>query len=955
MKPFLLLIFTGVLLFVVSNKSFAQLQVTNSNNAIALAQKIAGEGVIVSNATLTGGSASKGFFINRGGTQINLDSGIVLTSGRAETSGALNGINITSFQPASSVLANNTAGTPGDADLALALGVPTTSTRDACVLEFDFIPVGDTIKFNYVFSSEEYNPSFVCSFNDAFAFFISGPGITGLKNIALVPGTTTPVSIFNVNNVKNPPTILCPNNPQYYIDNRSNTFFSHDGHTTVLTAVSEVQPCQTYHLKMVVVDLIDSQYDTGVFLEAGSLRSDPLKIEGHNPLNEFNLPYLAEGCVPGSIHVVRNRKKPYPQILTLTYAGTAINGVDVTLLPPTATILANDSVVIIPITAIADLIPEGNEKLKIYIGNNCASIYSDSIEIEIRDIDLLAITPADSMRICRNASVQLDAPPGYLTYTWTNGGTLSINNINNPVATPTGASTNYICTATIGNCTARDSVLLNWKTVSLVSKTDILCKNGTNGAISINGTGWGTGINYAINNGAFQAGNTFPGLTAGTYWLKIKDDSGCTDSIQVTLVQSFPDIAITANPVAATCSITPDGTISVAAAGGNGLYTYSSNGTSYQNNNVLTVAEGSYTVYVKDGNGCSERITAVVVPKINSVVVDAEPDTDICEGTSYKITAISNVTDISWSPTIALANTTTLTPTASPVDTTKYYVTATFGTCTRTDSVIINVWPAPIPDAGDDLPICYGITAQLHGAGGLQFQWTADASFVSPTDISSPTVKPAITTTYYLNVKDVHGCVSLQKDDVTIHVTPSVKIFAGNDTIIAINQPLKLNAVDVNRSGVDHWEWSSVTTVSNLDNPMSQSPVATFSSPVAIAPYEYVYTITGRTPVGCEGFDEIKIKVYKGPDIYVPTGFTPNSDGKNDLLIPVPVGIKDLKFFRVFNRWGQLIFQTQNPSRGWDGRINGVTQPTGVFIWTAEGIDYTGKLISVRGTSTLVR
>jgi gliding motility-associated-like protein len=952
MKPFLRLIFFALPAFCTGSFCWGQLQVTNSNSALALAQKIAGEGVTISNVTLTGGPNAKGFFVNQGNTNIGIDSGVVLTTGRAASTPSLPGINGNGTTPAWLALADNMLSLPGDINLANALGLPVSNTKDACILEFDFVPIGDTIRFNYVFSSEEYTPEFVCEFNDAFAFFISGPGITGLKNIALIPGTNIPVSIFNVNNVQDPPDALCPNNIQYYIDNTSNVYFTHDGHTTVLTAISEVQPCQTYHLKLVIVDVDDNQYDSAVFLEAGSLRSEPLRIDGHTPINDLNLPYLAEGCVPGAIHVIRSRKKPYAQTINLVYGGSATNGVDVALLPATATIPANDSVVVIPIVALADFVPEGIEVLKIYIRISCATVFSDSINIELRDVDLLSITPEDSVRICRNSSVQFTAVDGYLNYAWTNGSSLSNNNISNPIATPGSAVTNYICTATIGNCIARDSVLVKWKTISLVSKTDVLCKNGTTGAITIAGTGWQAAVSYAINNGAYQAGNTFTGLPVGTHWVKMKDASGCVDSIPVTLIQSSPDIVISTNSVPATCSVTPDGTIEVIASGGNGHYTFSTTGTTWQNNNILTVAEGTYTVYVKDDNGCTETKSPIVVPKINTVTVDAEPDTFMCEGTSYTITATSNAGNINWMPTTALTNTTTLTPTANPTNPTKYYVTATFGTCNRTDSVMLNVWAAPRANAGPDIPICYGITAQLNGSGGTEYQWTSAPTFVSATNISNPIVKPPVTTTYYLHVKDIHGCNSLQQDDVTVKVTPSVKMFAGRDTIVAINQPLQLNAIELNNSGVNKWDWAAT---SFLNNPFIANPVAVFTSPVTLAPYEYIYTITGTTPEGCQGSDSIKIKVYKGPQIYVPTGFTPNGDGKNDFLIPLPVGLRELTFFRVFNRWGQMIFHTQNPSKGWDGRIMGVDQPTSVYIWMAEGIDYTGKIVSRKGTSTLIR
>ncbi len=95
--------------------------------------------------------------------------------------------------------------------------------------------------------------------------------------------------------------------------------------------------------------------------------------------------------------------------------------------------------------------------------------------------------------------------------------------------------------------------------------------------------------------------------------------------------------------------------------------------------------------------------------------------------------------------------------------------------------------------------------------------------------------------------------------------------------------------------------------------------------------------------------------MYKGPDIYVPSGFTPNNDGLNDVLRPVPVGIQDFKFFRVFNRWGQMVFSTQDPKRGWDGRINGTQQGTSTYAWVAEGIDYKGNLVIRKGVVTIIR
>lgn len=945
----------GIALLFLNARLDAQLQITTSVDATLLAQKIAGEGVTVSNATIVGGSVSSGFFRNIGGTNISIDSGVVLSSGRVLTDGfASTGMNGNGTTQAFQVDADNTVNLPGDADLANAIGVPLALGRDACVLEFDFVPVGDTIRFNYVFSSEEYTPDFVCDFNDAFAFFISGPGITGLKNIALVPGTTTPVSIFNVNNVTDPFDPLCPNNPQYYVDNRTNTFFTHDGHTVTLTAVSEVQPCERYHLKLVIMDVGDGFFDSGVFLEAGSLRSDPVHIDNQNPLNDFNLPYLAEGCTPGAINIHRDAKKPYPQSVTLSFGGTAINGVDVQTIPTTVTIPAGDSVVTVPIVTIADMIPEGHEVLKIFvaIGNTCSGIQSDSILVELRDVDMLAINPPDSTKLCRNGSIMLEAVTGYTDYTWTNGASLSSSTIHNPIASPASGSTNYICTATIGDCIARDSVLVTLKTMELVDKGNVQCNSGLNGYITVSGTGWEGNVTYAVNNEPFQASNTISGLGAGTYWVKMKDESGCIDSIQVELIQENSDVTLTYTTTPSTCSITPDGRIEVTPAGGSGNFTFSSDGVNYQSSNVLVVPEGSYTIYVKDENGCIATESPVVVGKVNTLELEAGADDFMCEGTSYTMAATSNAPTISWAPTSSLTNANTLTPTARPATTTKYYVTAMDGTCSKVDSLIINVWEAPIPDAGADVEICYGITAQLAGAGGTGYSWVPDPSFTTTTEVRDPIVKPDETTSYFLHVIDDKGCKSLVPDEMVVSVTPAVEVFAGNDTLVAIGQPLQLGATERNNSGVSNWEWSPGNYLSDAN---ISNPIATFPSPINVPPYEYTYRVTGTTSIGCQGWDEIKIKVYQGPEIYVPSAFTPNGDGKNDVLYPVPVGLKQLTYFRVFNRWGEEVFFTQDASRGWDGMIGGKGQSNSVYVWVAEGIDFMGNKITRKGMVTLVR
>jgi gliding motility-associated-like protein len=116
-----------------------------------------------------------------------------------------------------------------------------------------------------------------------------------------------------------------------------------------------------------------------------------------------------------------------------------------------------------------------------------------------------------------------------------------------------------------------------------------------------------------------------------------------------------------------------------------------------------------------------------------------------------------------------------------------------------------------------------------------------------------------------------------------------------------------------------------------------------------------LYKITARTANGCEGTDQVLVKVYKGPEIYVPNAFSPNNDSKNDVLRAIPIGMKEFHYFRIYNRWDQPIFYTSDPAVGWNGKIDAREQSTGTFVWIAEAVDYKGNIVQRKGTVTIVR
>jgi gliding motility-associated-like protein len=943
------LILFSIIFFYTSLK--AQLIITPQSNGLALAQKLVGQGVTISNVTFSADSRSTGFFNNISGANIGLDSGIVLTNGRVKSivgdfgldgNGIMMAYTGGTMPSATGAFADLDLLRLGDADLDNLVLDP---TQDATILEFDFIPTGDSIKFRYVFSSEEY-PEFPCTgVNDVFAFFIQGPGYPIKTNIALVPGTSSPVTIDNINNI-----VGCGIYPQFYISNQPNTRFTHNGYTSVFTAKAVVQPCQTYHLKLAIADVGDGFYDSGVFLEAGSLSSISTTITNITPTDALGNNYLAEGCVLGKVRIKRQIATALPLIVNLQYAGTAVNGIDFQLLPSTVTIPANQTEVDLDISALQDNINEGVENLVISIVSTCGSGFpSSTVTIQIRDYDRLLLSPGrapDTAFICRNTSQLLTATTGYTTYTWANNPTLNNLNIRTPLATPVNNISKYICTAKLGLCVAKDSINLKWKDVSILSKNNIACANGNTGQIKIEAgpsAEWIRPLQFSINGSPFQSDSTFNNLMQGIYTIRITDASGCLDSISTSLVDLFSPVSFTTQKMQPTCLLGATGTFTVNAQGGKLPYTFSIDGGAYQSSNILSAIIGVHTISVKDANGCI-KLGLDSLNLNNTVTLSTFTPNAICEGLNTTLSIQSNAINFAWTPTNTLSNPNIINPIANPIITTKYYVKAIIGICFKLDSITVNVNPAPIANAGTSETICFNTNTQLNGSGGAIYSWSPSRYLSNPNIQNPQVIQAKVNTKYSLLVTDLNGCNSLNPSSVVISITPKVRIFAGNDTLVAINQPVQLRVVELSNAGVIKYEWTNPYKL-NFSN---------IYNPIATIDKDYEYYVTGKTINNCEGSDSIKLKAYNGPEIYVPNTFSPNGDYKNDQLKPICIGIKSLHYFKIFNRFGELIFETSTINKGWDGLFKGKLQDIATFVWIAEAEDYFGRLIQRKGTSILI-
>ena len=453
---------------------------------------------------------------------------------------------------------------------------------------------------------------------------------------------------------------------------------------------------------------------------------------------------------------------------------------------------------------------------------------------------------------------------------------------------------------------------------------------------------------FALNNEPYQADSVFKDLASENYMVHIKDVSGCIKDSSLTIQQP--------NPVSGSLIITPatncltsDGQINVKANGGTTPFMYSiDKGATFQASNVFIAPAGVFEIIIEDSYSCKATISDTLPAADGTIIVDLGPDKTICVGSSTTLSVTSNrpVNTYNWTPSISLNNSTVATPVATPSDTTTYYVTASSAVCKGIDSIRVNVLHKPVANAGKDTTICNNTYAILNGSvsnfsGSVNYLWMPSSDVQTP-NASSTIVYPKTTrpTIYRLQITDNYGCNFKVFDDVTVTMHGPVPAFAGNDTIAAMGVPQQLFG-----SGGTNYIWAPAHFV---DNPFAQNPVALLQTDTR-------FYLTVRDALGCIGTSSVFIKLYKGPAFYIPNAFTPNGDGLNDVFRAIAPGIRQTIYFRIYDRWGKLMFDTQNILKGWDGKYGGTPQPTAVYVWIIKGVDITGKAIEQKGTVTLIR
>ncbi|MCX7649067.1 MAG: choice-of-anchor L domain-containing protein [Flavobacteriales bacterium] len=715
----------------------AQITATQTTPNNAVFNVLLGSGVNAFGVTSLGSAPiSIGTFSN-GSAAIGMNSGVYLSTANINQAGvSLSG-------PAASNFFSENLNAPGDADLQ---AIVNNTTFDAAILQFYFIPAGDSIKFRYVFASEEYNEFVNTGFNDVFAFFLSGPNPQGGNynntNIALIPGTSTPVSINNVNNGNANGCAFGPcNNCQYYVDNCNAQNFAFDGRTVVLTARAAVIPCDTYLIKLAVADVGDGVFDSMVFLEANSFGSGAVNVSAtYNYSNASGDSILYEGCSDVTLTFIKLGGMSSGDTASVVIGGTATNGVDYTVNggPMSNQIIfpAGVDSVQLTLTPMADSdFGEGDETVifQIYNITPCGDTIISEVFFYITNVTPISVNAGVDVQVCPGVTFPLFAnisggvPP--YTVTWAGPG----------------------------------------------------------------GPGNGNPFPITVDN-----------TTAGTYTLTVQD--GCalfppaTDDITITI--GPPQFALSFQVDSVSCFNNSDGAINLTVTGQVPPFTFqwSNNATG---EDLTNLSAGTYTVTVTDSVGC--QITETVTVHQPQNLSFPFQDQILCPYVSYPLNPNPDPSvTYSWSPTSIFPNPNAPNPvvnipnpTGSNINVT---VTVQFtkpGFCGDT-SFVLTVLPVPLVQVGvfgpDTAAICEGSSIILQNDTVQPPGYPSITGYTWNTGATTPSITVSEEGQYVLSVATTNNCIA--RDSVFVNVMKPIQPVLGGPYFICGNQTVQISVPD---------------------------------------------------------------------------------------------------------------------------------------------------------------
>jgi len=920
-----------------------------------------GSCVEAENITFSGAPAAFGSFTN--GNLIGFESGIILSTGNAaDAPGPDNGIATTSHN------------TPGDPDLTALSGV---ITNDAAIIEFDFISPNDFVSFEYVFASEEYD-GFTCSgFVDSFGFFITGPGFAPNTNVALIPGTNTPVAINSVNQGfpsglfgdEGPCLDMDPNYADYsiYFNNSLNgPEITYNGHTDVFTVGLELVPCETYSIKIAIADGGDTSYDSAVFLKAGSFSSG-LDVDVVAGTLNASVDAL-EGCEDGYFMFINQGPEiTEPTTFSFEIGGTATMGDDYTPIDNFVTFQPGQDTVYLFIEALLDGIDEGLETIVLTFPDACTC--EDAPEVVLNILDNYELTAAitEDQTICVGGSTTLQVTAeGSLsvpyTYNWSTGD-------NTPEITVSPDVTTTYSVSVTDNCGGQTQELEVTVTVANEIEVEL------DAAVC-------AGETYLLPDGS-EADES------GAYTFQYLTDQGCDSIVIINLdVLDIPETFVDASVCAGDSYELPDGSVENSA--GEYAVTLTSvdgcdsvvvvnlslisipdtfvdvsicEGQSHELQDGSTVnTAGEYPVTLVSANGCDSTVVTALQILPNAMY---EIDVSICPGESYTLpdgeiadeegtytselqssigcdsTIVVNLSlnpeyEITVNESLCGNNGFTLPDGTVVFDTGDYEVTLT--TANGCDSIItINLSIQNLTVIESEHAICSPATYTL-----------PDGTVVSQSGSFDVTVGDGDCDTLYLIDLTVHPAFSSTIQEFIcagetfalpngIPVTSSGEYTVPNSTVhgcdsTIIYQITVLPAPIARHSalppvGSIYDEFTQFFNQSLNSDSISwdfgpfgvstqENPVVNFGGEAG----KYPVCLDAWSADGCHDRVCFDYSIIEDFTIFIPNAFSPNEDGINDLFFIEGTDIDPNKFhLMIFDRWGELVFESRDPEEKWNG------------------------------------
>lgn len=873
---------------------YAQLNVNDQVETVELLQALLGPGVSIENIQISCPNGASGIYTLH--DESNTSRGVILSTGLA-----------TQVQgPNDEGYAGTSLAGPGDRQLSQLAG---SATQDACIIEFDVIPLGTELRFKYTFGSEEYpniprgNPGFQCNpqnYNDVFAFYISGPGIMGEENIALIPGTSQAVSINNVNNDPQ----CNGDNSQYYVDNTQGNILEFNGYTQNLVAKVSVQACEKYHLKLKIADVADAYLDSGVLIE--QVTSNYADI---GAIFSANTQKAIEGCVTVDIPIRRVGDISSATVFDLTYGGTARANRDYPGLPQEINFQAGEAVKTLSFIPLEDNLREAPENFKMYIEVPCGGPILDSLVLDIYDkASIQAISNQSQRAIYCGETLNLEAEQGD-TYTWeSTEGNLTCEDCQVLQVKPQ-KPTYYKATVQIGSCTFVDSVLVSPDLLDLTSNTAICL--GDSLRLRVSGRDqyqWSPSESLSCKD--CDAPIAFPNASTTYYVQAAYADGSCQimDSVEV-IVQSPPDIwmnvrdgyCINAEPL--DLEANPKG----------GVFTVNYEITNLFDPNTWGLGRHLVEYEYVDAVGCVTLARKFVTVYANPEASIELMDTVFCwndltvpllgEPEGGVFTIQGEVVDA-------------LTPnTLQPGKYKIIYTYTDISNCTASDFKTITITePTELGIEGLNPNYCLeNAPISIQGQPSQGIFLINDQVVFSDNYILAP--QQLGVGEHVISYVGSSPCDTLHQ---TIRIHPLVslpEISEEQRQICVIRGEKKILDAGIGVS----YEWNST----QLSRPEFTRTL--------VVEKAGIYTISVTDSLGCRVVSEIEVEEYCSPRLYVPEAFSPNGDGLNDTFKIFGSAVKDFKII-IQNHWGEVVFSSQDLSEEWNGIYKGKPAPVGVYV-----------------------